>query len=383
MRITDCRGFARQPVRLIGLVVICIGLTSGSPVAQSVEHTHNRAEVRIGVLGLFYPREFVVRAMDGHAILLHAANQSATLETSSGVNAAKVTLADSRISVIAGTRAILAAEVNVSGRSGGPVDFILGVPGKISRHYHGTLEIKPSGRQLIAVITMDRETAVASVVAAESAPDTPLEALKAQAVAVRSYLVSSHGRHTEFNFCDTTHCQFLREPPLQDSPAARATAATEGFVLVYESEPFAAMYTRSCSGYTRTPAQVGLPARSYPYYSVECEHCRSHPARWTTRLSAPDAADLRNSDESSRLKIVRRLGWGAVPSNDFIAQKIGDQVVLEGSGYGHGIGLCQEGAKAMAQAGASLQKILNHYYPNAEIISLKGSPSNGHMAASR
>ncbi|MFZ0731509.1 MAG: hypothetical protein WAM79_04210 [Candidatus Sulfotelmatobacter sp.] len=77
-------------------------------------------------------------------------------------------------------------------------------------------------------------------------------------------------------------------------------------------------------------------------------------------MSATDAAGLHSSDESARLKIGRRLGWGAVPSNDFVAKKIGDQVLLQGSGHGHGIGLCQAGARAMAEAGASVQEILNH-----------------------
>ena len=370
--------------RLVAFLAICVAITPGPPLAQSIRGTATRFEVRIGVLGLFRPREFLVRAVDGEAILLRAGDQSAMLETSSGVNVARVTLTDSRISLKTSTRAILASELTVSDRSGEPADFILGIPGKISRHYRGTLEIKPSGGQLIAVVTMDRETAVASIVAAESAPDAPLEALKAQAVAVRSYLVSSHGRHTEFDFCDTTHCQFLREPPAATRPSARAAAATEGLVLAYNAEPFAAMYTRSCSGHTRTPAQVGLQAGAYPYYSVECEHCIAHPARWTTRLSTSDAAGLQSSNESSRLQVARRLGWGAVPSSDFVAKKNGNQIVLEGTGNGHGVGLCQAGAKAMAESGASFQEILNHYYPNAEIIRLKDNPgSSGHMAASR
>jgi len=374
---------SRWICRLLVFPAICIAITAGPPLAQNVRDAATRAEVRVGVLGLFHAREFRVRAMDGHAIVLHAGDQIAALETSSGMNVAKVTLAGSRISLTAGTRTILDSAVTVSGRSGEPVDFILSVPGKISRHYRGTLEIKPSGRQLIAIVTMDRETAVASIVAAESAPDAPLEALKAQAVAVRSYLVSSHGRHTEFDFCDTTHCQFLREPPLHDSSAARTTAATEGLVLAYNTMPFAAMYTRSCSGHTRTPAEVGLRAGAYPYYSVECEHCIAHPDRWTTRLSSADAAGLQSSDESARLHVVRRLGWSAVPSNDFVAKKNGNQIVLEGRGYGHGIGLCQEGARAMADAGASFQEILNHYYPNTEIIRSKGNPSDARMAGSR
>src|SRR5208283_1270192 len=65
---------------------------------------------------------------------------------------------------------------------------------------------------LTAVVTMDLEPAVASVVAAEGTVDAPSEALKALAVAARSYFVAGKGRHRDFDFCDTTHCQFLREP---------------------------------------------------------------------------------------------------------------------------------------------------------------------------
>jgi peptidoglycan hydrolase-like amidase len=56
------------------------------------------------------------------------------------------------------------------------------VPGKISRHYLGTLDVKAIHGELVPAVTMDLETAVASVVQAESSPGTPLEALKGQAV---------------------------------------------------------------------------------------------------------------------------------------------------------------------------------------------------------
>jgi stage II sporulation protein D len=89
---------------------------------------------------------------------------------------------------------------------------------------------------------------------------------------------------------------------------------------------------------------------------------------WSTRISAPNAATLRNSDESSRLSIGRRLGWSVVPSNSFSTMKDGEQVVVEGIGHGHGMGLCQSGAKAMAEQGASFHDILSHYYPNTSIV---------------
>lgn len=330
--------------------------------------TASPEKVRIGVLGLFHPREVIVRAPAGSTLVLHAGAERIVLEKSSGLDSVVVHISDGEVVVTAGTRVVQAPRLTVSGRKNEAVDFSLTVSQKITRRYHGMLEIRPSGGILIAIVEMDRETAVASVVAAESAPETPVEALKAQAVAARSYLVAGRGRHHDFDFCDTTHCQFLREPPGAGSAAAKAVAATRDLVLAYDSHPIAAMYTRSCGGRTRTPSELGLSSSAYPYYSVECAHCRAHPVRWFSRISSQDAASLRSSDESSRLNIVRLLGWNTVPSNDFVARKDGDQTILEGVGQGHGIGLCQAGAKAMAESGADFRQILSHYYPNTAVV---------------
>jgi hypothetical protein len=326
------------------------------------------ANVQIGVLGLFHPCEFTVSASAGSALVVRAGEERFVLEKSSGVDSVSIRIADHLAVVTSGSHVVRATELTVTGRKGEPVDFILAVPEKITRHYHGTLKIKPSVDSLIAIIAMDRETTVASIVAAESTPETPLEALKAQAVAARSYLVASRGRHADFDFCDTTHCQFLREPPARTTAPAQAVAATRGLVLAYDSHPIAAMYTRSCSGHTHTPAEVGLAPAAYPYYSVECKHCLAHPARWSSQISAQDAAALHSFDEAARLNIGRRLGWSAVPSNDFVVKTERGQIIVEGTGQGHGIGLCQSGAKAMAEQGADFRQILSHYYPNTAIV---------------
>ena len=107
---------------------------------------------------------------------------------------------------------------------------------------------------------------------------------------------------------------------------------------------------------------------SYPYYSVECKYCRAHPFKWQRRISAADASQLKASNEAERLNLDRRLGWNTVPSNDFTMQKENDGVVLHGIGMGHGIGLCQAGAKAMARDGATFREILSYYYPNSTIV---------------
>jgi hypothetical protein len=369
-------------------VPVADSAVAGSSVDESSSQVH------IGVLGLFHPLEFTISAPAGCALLVRAGEESIVLEKSSGIDSARIRInarmnariisasengqadpaaEDSEVVVIAGRNVVQAPQIIVSGRNSEPVDFALSVPRKITRHYRGTLEIKPSSGTLIAIVAMDRETAVASVVAAESTPETPLEALKAQAVAARSYLVASHGRHREFDFCDTTHCQFLREPPAPSTAAAKAVAATHSLVLAYDSHPFAAMYTRSCNGHTHTPAELGLPsslgpAATYPYYAVECKHCLAHPTRWSSRISAQDAATLHSSDESARLLVDRRLGWNVVPSNDFVVKAERGQIVVEGIGQGHGIGLCQAGARAMAEEGADFRQILRHYYPNTTIL---------------
>ena len=84
---------------------------------------------------------------------------------------------------------------------------------------------------------------------------------------------------------------------------------------------------------------------------------------------------LRASDEGVRLKIDRRLGWSAIPSNDFVVKKERDQLVVEGTAEGHGIGLCQAGAKAMASEGADFRQILRHYYPETTLVTWPGPPS--------
>jgi len=217
------------------------------------------------------------------------------------------------------TRTLRAASLLVTSRENGAASFVLTVPDKITRRYYGTLELKPGSGKLTAVVNMDLETAVASVVGAESTPNDPIEALKAQSVATRSYYVAGKRRHHGFDFCDTTHCQLLREPSPPSSQVAQAVSATRGMVLAYQSHPFAAMYTRSCSGHTKTPKDVGMPGDSYPYYSVDCKYCQEHPFRWQRRIAASDAAKLHSSNEASRLNLVRRLGWNTVPGDDFKA----------------------------------------------------------------
>jgi stage II sporulation protein D len=317
-------------------------------------------EVRIGVLGLFHSKQIMVSPIAGKPLQCRAGGEPWSL-----VDPMRVELDGAKLR-IASTDNVSDSAIFCDNGESGATEFVASVPGKIARHYLGKLEIRPDSRELIIVVVMPLETAVASVVAAESPPHAPMEALKSQAVAARSFLIAGKGRHHSFDFCDTTHCQFLRAPPGPATAAFQATAATRGLVLAYKGEVFAAMYSASCGGRTHTLADLGIPVYGYPYFAVTCNYCRRHPEKWVTQLETEDAAALAPT-ESARLNLARKLGWKSVPGNSYSSRMENGSVVLEGVGAGHGIGLCQRGGADMARHGASFEEILQHYYPNAEV----------------
>ncbi len=298
-RLVTCRGLAIRPGRLpIGrrlptcptlLLLCCL-----PAAAQKVD---------IGVFSLFRPIELRVSPVS-NTVLVTVGDQRIVLE---GHQVFTIRLAQ------------LSSAVHVSSRDGSATDFRLSIPGKIDRKFNGTLAIRPGDHKLIAVVTMDLEIAVASVVAAEMPVRAPIEALKAQAVATRSYFAVSPPRHDEYTFCDTTHCQFLREPA-RGTTAHRAAQETRNLLLEYAGKPFPAQYSAVCGGRTRSLEGEGEPITGYPYYSVPCDYCRRHSP-------------------------------GVV--------------------QGHQLGLCQSGAIGMAASGATFRAILDRYYPGTHL-----QPSN-------
>jgi stage II sporulation protein D len=194
-----------------------------------------------------------------------------------------------------------------------------------------------------------------------------LQALKAQAVAARSFLVARQTGHADFDFCDTTHCQFLRSPPEPGSEPDKAARSTQGLVLEWHDDtgkdrPLAAMYARSCGGRTRTLREVGVRSDGYPYYPVRCDYCSRHPEVWQREAKGAPRT------EQERLAFNRIHGWGAVPS--LPASGTGSDDKIQGRGVGHGIGLCQLGAADMARQGATFAQILAHYYPNTKLTTI-------------
>jgi stage II sporulation protein D len=324
-------------------------------------------EIRFGVLGLFHPRELILQQEGSQVLSVRtrdvAENQAVVLNGEPGHRQIVFRAEGDR--VVIGSRS--AVSWTAAAHDGGTATFRLTVPGRFHRVYRGRLTIEARKGELLAVVAMDRETAVASIVAAEMVESAPMEALKAQAVATRSFLLAGP-RHLDFDFCDTTHCQFLKSPPDLSSRVTSAVEATRGLVLTWHGQPLAAMYANRCGGQTRSLRDVGLnPGEAYPYYAVPCQWCRRHPISWHSTIGASATPPL-PGNERKRIAEARQWGWSAIPGSDFTATAEGAGWRLEGHSVGHGVGLCQMGAIGMAEAGADFRQILSHYYPNTELI---------------
>ena len=321
--------------------------------------------VRVGVFGLFRPAELAVQATIGSTLMVEAGPSRFTVADTRTV---RLRLSGSQVECHVGGTTVRTEKVLIRVRGPGS-PFRLSVPGKIDRLYQGELEVLSSNGTLRAIVVMNVETAVASAVAAESQPAAALEALRAQAIASRSFLLASRNRHRGFDLCDTTHCQFLKQPPAADSPAAEAAQTTRGLLLRYRNRIVPAMFFAACGGKTFASREVGMEPADYPFHAVACPPCLRNPNRWQRRIARADAEPLLISGRSelARISLARKLGWNAVPSNAYSARSEGETVSLQGRGTGHGVGLCQQGAAGLAGQGMNFTEILRHYFPDTTI----------------
>jgi len=91
------------------------------------------------------------------------------------------------------------------------------------------------------------------------------------------------------------------------------------------------------------------------------------PSASSTQSNLRQTRSKKDHSEAARLAVGKRPGWSAVTSNTFVVRQGHGEIVLEGLGQGHGVGLCQRGASAMAQHSADFREIILHYFPNTTI----------------
>lgn len=258
---------------------------------------------------------------------------------------------------------------------------------------------------------------VLGAVLAEVTPlnETPAVVAKiydVQAIIARTYAVSQLGRHRTdgFDLCDSTHCQLYDPARIRTSRfAADARAAvtrTHGQVLAYEGRVVEALFHADCGGHTASAEDVWGGARVPYLRSVEDDLPAETHRPWELSATSEQVrkaldADQRTDvgrtlrdieivsrDESGRaagldlrgersltvkgdvLRAVlnRTFGERAVQSTLFTVSKKGSTFTFRGTGFGHGVGLCQRGAAARARRGDSVAEILGAYFRGAQRV---------------
>jgi stage II sporulation protein D len=274
-----------------------------------------------------------------------------------------------------------------------------------------TYKVRLTSNEGNRIVELPAEKYVAAVLAGESSVLRSDEALKAMAVAARTYAARLRERHAPegFDFCATTHCQRV---DLQGITArvSKAAQATAGELLWFEGKPAFSVYSRSCGGMTEDVRAVWpdvaatyLKAHADPYCTRNAETNWSWSATppelvkalRESQLQAP--ADLRaivvsNQTPSGRAKalelegsqtiaiaassfrfaIGRALGWNTLRSERYEIKSDPKRIYFRGRGEGHGVGLCQRGADEMGLEGRTYREILDFYYPGTT-VSLTGA----------
>jgi stage II sporulation protein D len=277
---------------------------------------------------------------------------------------------------------------------------------KVYRHLTGKTE------------TVNFEDYVKGVVAGEMPADFEMEALKAQAVAARTYSLSKIIRsgnggnpdHPSAPVCDDTHCQVYRSPEeLKQIKSVEwmdtgwkkiqeAVDSTKGQLLYYQGQLVEQpLFFSSSGGKTENSEDVFVSALPYlrsvdsPYETAaphQNEQAVFTVSEFTQKIKSTYPGKEIGSVNSNTLKVTNRSQGGRVismqignltlkgrevrdlcglKSANFTISLQGDSVIITTNGYGHGVGMSQWGANGMAEAGFNYKQILTHYYTGVEI----------------
>ena len=277
--------------------------------------------------------------------------------------------------------------------------------------YRGDILLQLSQKRKINVINeLDIENYLKGVLPKEAAATWPIEALKAQAVISRSYTIKNLNKHSaqHFNLCSAVCCQVYGGASCESKQTNIAVTQTKGQVLTYKNEIAQTLFHSSCGGKTEDPKYVWGWKTQTPQYlkGVKDPHCKNSPQQnWKCTL---DEKTIRTKLTNAGYKIgeITKISYsGTTPGNArkeiIIKHKNGtlklnsytfrisvdpwlikstminsitkqkNKFTFTGNGWGHKVGLCQWGAKGLADKGYKYDKILAFYYPSTKIETVK------------
>lgn len=270
--------------------------------------------------------------------------------------------------------------------------------------YPGDLLFFRDGDAVTVVNEVEVESYLAGVLGAEMPLKFEDEALRAQVVAARTYVLyeAKTARSPFYDLLATEASQVYRGLAVATRRARRLVRSTRGVILTTEGRTFPAFYHSTCGGHTVDAAEVWPGLRLGVLRGVPCGYCSGSPYyRWTVEFGAQEVSQALErrglfSGPVTAIAVTRRaasgyatdvevrgpggrrqfraralrsaLGSRRLKSTYFTVLRIPDGFRFRGRGYGHGVGLCQWGAQGMAQAGHDYQEILAHYYPGSELV---------------
>ncbi len=264
--------------------------------------------------------------------------------------------------------------------------------------YSGNIEVWKGEGGLYIINEISLEDYVKGVVASEEGSKWDSEALKAQAVAARTYALYQRMNNVtskmRYDLTSTVLHQVFKG---NDIPAkiAKAVDETKGEVLTYKGSLIIAYYHSTSGGMTEDPVEVF--GKSYPYLKSIETNCELSPYfMWEKRIPVADIEKamkvsglkdiiIDSYTVSNRVKVFRlvtangevevsgpqfrkSIGWDELPSTLITdITRDGDTYIIEGKGYGHGVGMCQWSALEMAKEGKNYKEILSTFYPGTTI----------------
>lgn len=271
------------------------------------------------------------------------------------------------------------------------------IPQTKVRTYDGNVEISigPDNSQFLLVNSVNMENYIAGVVESEGGRGSSAEYYKIQAILCRTYLLAHLNRHIQegFEICDDVHCQAYGSKATDDD-IVKAVLATKGQVVVDNNlNLITAAFHSNCGGETCNAEDVWSVSKSY-LKSVKDTFCTSQSqAHWQREIPLEDwkvYLQLKNSKDknstiitsfnqaSGRAVFLQDKGLKIplknirsdfkLKSTFFSIEQNGDSVKFRGRGYGHGVGLCQEGAMHMARLKYSYEYILHYYYKDVSLV---------------
>ena len=272
-------------------------------------------------------------------------------------------------------------------------------PSGDSRQYNDNLIVSVAYNRISLINEVEPDNYIAGVVEAEAGPNAGPEFYKAQSILARTYLYGHFNRHQSegFQLCDGVHCQAYKGRAFRNPAIAEATKATTGLVVVGPDSTFiTAVFHANCGGETESAANAWLNGKNY-LVSVKDPFCQNSPsAKWKKTITLDQwKAYLKNhgfkfpkgiSPGEFDFSQITRRGYYVMHNDSLPTKQIRSDfqlrsaffsivagrtdVTIDGRGFGHGVGMCQDGAMQMAKIGYKYEDILTFYYKGIRIVKL-------------